>query len=184
MLTWESSKIVGYDANGDPLERKSGYCVADDTKPTGGSIANGSRLIEIDTGKVYFFNAEDGEWDEFAAGGGGGGGGGAGLFTVTFTITEEFDTGYYYSTMDKTMVEILTAHTAGQMVRGVVHLPDSTIAYIMPLVQIADDGSQALFSSVGVDDAMAPIAVSAMIYVEDDEPSITVTSTTWTADPN
>lgn len=66
MLTWESSKIVGYDANGDPLERKSGYCVAADTKPTGGSIANGSRLIEMDTGKVYFYDEEGGAWEEFA----------------------------------------------------------------------------------------------------------------------
>lgn len=110
--------------------------------------------------------------------------GGAGLFTVTFTITEAGNDGYYAATMDKTMPEVLAAHTAGQIVRGVVHLPDSTIAYIMPLVQIADDGSQALFSSVGVDDAMAPIAVSAMIYVEDGEASILITNATWSAEHN
>ena len=184
MLTWESSKIVGYDANGDPLERKSGYCVADDTKPTGGSIANGSRLIEIDTGKVYFFDATGGAWEEFAASGGGGGGGGASLFTVTFTITEAIEGGYYSATMDKTMPEILAAYAAGQIVRGIVYLPNSTIANIMPLAQISDDGIDASFCEVVIDDAMVPNAVSAIIYVEDGEPNITITCATWTADPN
>jgi len=88
MLTWESSKIVGYDANGDPLERKSGYCVAADTKPTGGSIANGSRLIEMDTGKVFFFDAESGEWDEFGSGGGSGGGNPNTVQTITGTLDD------------------------------------------------------------------------------------------------
>lgn len=35
----------------------------DDTKPTAG-VRNGSSFIEMNTGKVYIFDAENGEWDE------------------------------------------------------------------------------------------------------------------------
>lgn len=40
-----------------------GYCLSTDTKPTG--VANGSCIIEMDTGKIYFFDAENGQWREF-----------------------------------------------------------------------------------------------------------------------
>lgn len=56
MLSWYSEAQVNY---------KVGYCLHDDSKPTT-DVANGSCLIEMDTGKVYFFNAEDAQWEEFA----------------------------------------------------------------------------------------------------------------------
>ena len=37
-----------------------------DTKPTGDSVQNGSSYIEMDTGKLYFFDAEGSEWKEWA----------------------------------------------------------------------------------------------------------------------
>lgn len=40
-----------------------GFCLSTDTKPTN-QIANGSILVEIDTGTVYFFNEESEEWVE------------------------------------------------------------------------------------------------------------------------
>ena len=55
------------------------YGLSTDTKPTEG-VRNGSKLIEMDTGKVYFFDAEGAQWLEFGGssaalvGGGGGGG--------------------------------------------------------------------------------------------------------------
>lgn len=48
-------------------------CLKTDTKPTQG-IANGSKCIEMDTGKTYMFNEEDSEWEELPSSGGGGGG--------------------------------------------------------------------------------------------------------------
>ena len=39
------------------------FCLAADTKPTS-KIANGSIAVEIDTGKVFFFNEEGGAWVE------------------------------------------------------------------------------------------------------------------------
>lgn len=39
------------------------FCLYSDTKPTE-NIANGSIAVEIDTGKVFFFNEEGGAWVE------------------------------------------------------------------------------------------------------------------------
>ena len=44
-----------------------GNCIfgkSTDTKPTGTAV-NGRAFIEMDTGKVYFFDAEGGEWLEW-----------------------------------------------------------------------------------------------------------------------
>lgn len=38
-----------------------GYCLSTDTKPTE-TVANGSQLIEIDTGDVYLFNETGSAW--------------------------------------------------------------------------------------------------------------------------
>lgn len=43
----------------------TGYCMAADTKPTEG-FENGDELREMDTGKTYFFDKENGEWIEWA----------------------------------------------------------------------------------------------------------------------
>lgn len=42
-------------------------CLSTDTKPTDlkfGKIDNGSQLIEIDTGTIFFFDIVSGEWKE------------------------------------------------------------------------------------------------------------------------
>ena len=39
------------------------FCLSTDSKPTDG-IANGSIAVEIDTGKVYFFNEAGSTWVE------------------------------------------------------------------------------------------------------------------------
>ena len=41
-----------------------GFCLSTDTKPTNG-IENGSQLVEIDTGKLYFYDEEGGIWTAF-----------------------------------------------------------------------------------------------------------------------
>lgn len=40
-------------------------CLSTDTKPTEG-VANGSILIEMNTGKIYMFNEAGAEWLEVA----------------------------------------------------------------------------------------------------------------------
>ena len=42
------------------------YGLSDDTKPTEG-VGNGSAFIEMDTSKVYFFDAGNSEWLEWGA---------------------------------------------------------------------------------------------------------------------
>lgn len=44
--------------------RVEGECLSTDTKPT--IYANGSILIEIDTGKIFMFNETGSEWVEMA----------------------------------------------------------------------------------------------------------------------
>lgn len=39
------------------------HCLSSDTKPTA-NIANGSICVEVDTGKVYFFNEAGSAWVE------------------------------------------------------------------------------------------------------------------------
>lgn len=58
-------------------------CLSSDTKPTTG-VANGSKCIEMDTGKTYMFNEEDSEWEELPSSGGGGGSSDFSTATVTF----------------------------------------------------------------------------------------------------
>ena len=76
------------------------YGLSTDTKPTGKQIQNehrnGSKFIEIDTGKTYLYDEENAEWLEQASSGGGGGSSDFG--TATITVTETGDTnGYIYA---------------------------------------------------------------------------------------
>ena len=64
MLTWDTSKIVGYK-DGVAIELRSGHCLSTDIKPTGPSIGNGSSLVEMDTKKVFFYDAEGVQWEDF-----------------------------------------------------------------------------------------------------------------------
>lgn len=54
------------------LDRVEGECLSTDTKPTEG-IANGSCLIEMDTGDRFMFDEANGEWLNITNPGGGGG---------------------------------------------------------------------------------------------------------------
>ena len=68
MITIKNSTIVGYTTTEDgykPIQRISGFCLSTDTKPTGDLIGNGSDLLEMDTGKVCFYDAEGVQWEEF-----------------------------------------------------------------------------------------------------------------------
>ena len=51
--------------NGQVTTEKTYYGLSTDSKPTG--IANGSCFIEMDTGKLYFWNAAGTAWVEWGA---------------------------------------------------------------------------------------------------------------------
>ena len=56
--------IVGSHVQGDAvLSQIEGSCLSSDTKPTAG-IANGSIFVEVDTGKVFFYNEAGNAWVE------------------------------------------------------------------------------------------------------------------------
>lgn len=63
------TKLIGIHKGKDCVEMA---CLSTDTKPTTG-VANGSKCIEMDTGKKYMLNEEDSEWEELPSSGGGGG---------------------------------------------------------------------------------------------------------------
>ncbi len=62
MFTQRENKTFTYDG----LAVGDFACLSTDTKPTEG-IANGSVCIEMDTGKIYFYDAANAEWLEWGA---------------------------------------------------------------------------------------------------------------------
>lgn len=44
------------------------FGLSTDTKPTGTGVINGSAFIEMDTSKIYFYNATGEQWVEWSAG--------------------------------------------------------------------------------------------------------------------
>ena len=96
-------------------------CLKTDTKPTTG-IANGSKCIEMDTGKTYMFNEEDSEWEELQSSGGGGGG------TEPLIVTATKDDNNVW-TLDKTYNEIKTAVESGRVcvVKGQITVGNSYV---------------------------------------------------------
>lgn len=45
-----------------PCLYKEGHCLSTDEKPTGGDLFNGSKLIEMDTGKTLYYDADNETW--------------------------------------------------------------------------------------------------------------------------
>ena len=63
MVTFKT-RDFNYNPNGSK-NRVEGECLSTDTKPTT-DIANGSILIEMDTGDIYMFNETAGAWIKVA----------------------------------------------------------------------------------------------------------------------
>ena len=114
----DSGKLVNTDAS--PMVPRSCELVglSTDSKPTGVSVGNGWTFIEMDTGKVFFYNAEDEEWLEFAGSGGGGGQGGSNVLVVGINMAT--------MTLDKTWQEIKDADFAIIEVKNNEHLKQIT----------------------------------------------------------
>lgn len=60
MITYTIQKV--YDKDTIYVE---GHCKSGDSKPTV-KIANGSQLVEMDTGKIFFFDKASSVWREWA----------------------------------------------------------------------------------------------------------------------
>lgn len=67
MITTTYAKFSHYTAEGATVQTVTMFGLYSDTKPTDVSIGNGSAFIEMDTGKVYFFDAANSEWKEWGA---------------------------------------------------------------------------------------------------------------------
>lgn len=77
MITWTETRGIGNGAY-----YREGHCLSTDAKPSG--IANGSSLIEMDTGKIFFFDQAGRAWVEFGGDGGDGGGDSGDSNVLTF----------------------------------------------------------------------------------------------------
>lgn len=64
------SEFLGFNSENESLQRIIGFCNSSESKPTE-NIKNGSKLTELDTGDVYFFD-EDIGWQKVVVGEGGG----------------------------------------------------------------------------------------------------------------
>lgn len=53
-------RIKRENAPGGYKRYVEGTCISTDTKPT--NVANGSKLLEMDTSTMYLFDEESGEW--------------------------------------------------------------------------------------------------------------------------
>ena len=48
-------------------EQATFFGLSTDTKPTGDTVANGSCFLEMDTGKIWFYDADGAQWLEWGA---------------------------------------------------------------------------------------------------------------------
>lgn len=61
--TFSGYKIVNGEAVAQYVQE--GFCTSSENKPTTAEFANGSSVIEMDTGKLYFYDENASTWREF-----------------------------------------------------------------------------------------------------------------------
>lgn len=110
-----------------------------DTKPTQISdsvgMPNGSRFLEMDTGKKYYWSTNNQQWGEMpSSSGGGGSSSDGGAFFVNVTIGSRWSE----STADKTYSEILEAYQSGMVIYAKIE--STGFAIVIPMIQISDHG--------------------------------------------
>lgn len=97
--------------NGGFLTVETFYGLSTDTKPS--NTANGSKFLEMDTGKEYRFDYANSYWHEYSESGGGGGSGSDPL--VIYAVASlDAETGDVYVTADKTTDEVFEAVSSDQ----------------------------------------------------------------------
>lgn len=67
MVTYTKEVFVGRQdrvtSGGLPIYYREGSCLSTDTKPT--DCENGSVMLEMDTSKMYMYDAANAEWKEW-----------------------------------------------------------------------------------------------------------------------
>jgi hypothetical protein len=58
MVTWFEERY----RSGDNTTYRDGVCLSTDSKPTPADMANGSKLEEMNTGAVYYYDRGTGAW--------------------------------------------------------------------------------------------------------------------------
>ena len=64
MISYQKFIFNQRTEDGTGIYYAEGTCLSTDEKPTEG-MANGSRLIEMDTSKLYLFDADNETWREW-----------------------------------------------------------------------------------------------------------------------
>ena len=110
-----------------------------DTKPMQVSdsigMPNGSRFLEMDTGKKYYWSTNNQQWGEMpSSGGGGGSSSGDGAFWVNVAVGQRWRD----STADKTLAEIQSAFDDGMSVWAKLTISDADYTIVVPLMGIGD----------------------------------------------
>lgn len=67
MITTTYAKFSHYTADGATVQIVTMMGLSTDSKPTDSSIGNGSAFIEMDTSKLYFYDAAGESWKEWGA---------------------------------------------------------------------------------------------------------------------
>lgn len=70
MVNWT---FVDYKVPGADKPYREGACLSTDQKPGADTVLNGSKLLELDSGSLYMFDAENDRWLAWNGGGGEGG---------------------------------------------------------------------------------------------------------------
>ena len=67
MITTTYAKFLHYTADGATVQTVTMMGLSTDSKPTDASIGNGSVFIEMDTSKLYLYDAAGESWKEWGA---------------------------------------------------------------------------------------------------------------------
>lgn len=65
MVYWNYAQLVTVNNDGSGCYYREGNALSTATKPTGADIYFGSKILEIDTGKVYSYDATTETWLEW-----------------------------------------------------------------------------------------------------------------------
>ena len=61
MISYQVYQFSGEKTDGTNLNYFEGTCLSTDTKPTQ-NVANGSKLLEMDTATMYMYDAAGSQW--------------------------------------------------------------------------------------------------------------------------
>lgn len=133
-----------------------------DTKPLG--VPNGSMFLEMDTGKLYRFDAENQTWIDQANPTPSGG---DDMFIVTITTTG----GETYAA-DKSFEEILAAYEDGKPIVAITEAGGAVTIYYLAVIMPEGAGAGVDFESIPIIDASTGVSNTGIFIAADDSVTI------------